>query len=163
VEKKSREVNIGGVINFDMIGYVSRKPYSQSWPTGINPDELRKHLVENPYVGDFIFGFGDINSGKLLDLFTDSCKMEGVDLPIVSMHVPLSYETINEKLYDLLRCDHAPFWKEGVPAITLTTTGEFRSPYYHTSADTIDRLDFEFMSKVCKSTVATAIESTSIK
>ena len=161
VEEKSRNIDIAGVINLDTIGYTSKKPHSQSLPIGMSPDMFRTHLVEDIYVGNFLAGIGDSNSGSLLDLFTNSCKMDGVDLPFASMHVPLSYDVIAEKMYDLIRSDHASFWREGIPAIFLSDSGNFRYPYYHTRADTIDKLDFEFIAKVCKASIATAIGSSS--
>ena len=163
VEEKSQDIDIAGVINLDTVGYISQKPHSQSFPAGMNPDMLSTHLVEDPYVGNYLVGIGDLHSGPLLDLFTNCSKMEGVGLPFAGLHVPFGFDTINEKMVDLLRSDHTPFWREGIPALMLTDTGNFRYPYYHTRADTIDKLDFEFIVKVCKASIATAIGSTSLK
>ncbi|MHA1445053.1 MAG: M28 family peptidase [Candidatus Hodarchaeales archaeon] len=58
---------------------------------------------------------------------------------------------------DLLRSDHTPFWKEMIPALMLTDTGNFRNPYYHTPGDTINTLDFDFIHKVAKSTLLTSL------
>ena len=57
-----------------------------------------------------------------------------------------------------LRSDHAPFWKAGYPAIMITNTADFRTPYYHTPGDTIDKLDFDFIRKVCQATVMTVLD-----
>jgi hypothetical protein len=35
----------------------------------------------------------------------------------------------------------------------VTDSAFFRNPYYHTAADTMDKLDFEFMAKVVESLV----------
>lgn len=50
----------------------------------------------------------------------------------------------------LFRCDHLPFLQKGVPAVWLF--GGFH-PGYHEPADTIDRLDFEKMTRVVRLTV----------
>ena len=163
VEEKSRDIEIAGVINLETVGYTSQKPHSQSLPVGINPDMFRTHLVEDPYVGNYLLVVGDSHSGPLLDLFTTSCKMDGVELPFGYMQVPFSYDAINMKMYDLLRSDHAPFWREGIPALLLSDSCNFRYPHYHTRADTIDKLDFEFIAKVCKASIATAIGTSSLK
>ncbi|MHA2134210.1 MAG: M28 family peptidase [Candidatus Thorarchaeota archaeon] len=64
---------------------------------------------------------------------------------------------------DILRPDHAPFWREGIPALMLTDTANFRYPFYHTRADTIDKLDFDFLSQVCMATVATSLTAIRIE
>jgi Zn-dependent M28 family amino/carboxypeptidase len=61
---------------------------------------------------------------------------------------------------DILRSDHAPFWKADIPGLLPTDSANFRYLYYHTAADTIDKLDFDFLEKVCKATASTAIEIT---
>jgi Zn-dependent M28 family amino/carboxypeptidase len=156
VKERSQDVNIGGVINFDTIGYTSKQPYSQAFPPGINPDMFTRYLVEDPHRGDYLFGIADDNSKNLLDLFSSSCFMDGVELPFAGFHVPYSYDVINQKMRDLALGDQAPFWKNGFPAIYLNDTGKFRTPYWHTQADTIDKLDINFLAKICKATTTTA-------
>jgi len=58
---------------------------------------------------------------------------------------------------DSLRSDHAPFLKYGIPAIMVTDTANFRYPFYHTEADTIDKLDFHFIRKVCQATLVGSV------
>ncbi|MBN2335615.1 M28 family peptidase [Candidatus Bathyarchaeota archaeon] len=162
VKERLSDVDIAGVMNLDGVGYTSDKPHSQSYPPGFSPEMFKTHLVDDLYVGNYIPAVGDSRSGALLDLFMASCRMKEVYLPYACLQVPMSYEVINEKMFDILRSDHAPFWREGIPAIFLTDTGNFRYPYYHTRADTIDKLDFEFIAKVCKASVATAMGSSSL-
>ena len=161
VEEKSRDIDIAGVINLESVGYISQKPHSQFFPAGMSPDMFSTHLVEDPDIGNYLVGIGDTHSGLLLDLFTNCSKMEGVGLPFAGLHVPFGFDAINEKMFDLLRSDHTPFWREGIPALMLTDTCDFRYHFYHTRADTIDKLDFEFIAKVCKASIATAIGSSS--
>ncbi|HSL21468.1 MAG TPA: M20/M25/M40 family metallo-hydrolase [Vicinamibacterales bacterium] len=49
----------------------------------------------------------------------------------------------------LFRCDHLPFLQKGIPAVWLF--GGFH-PGYHEPADTIDRLDFDKMTRVVQLT-----------
>jgi hypothetical protein len=44
--------------------------------------------------------------------------------------------------------DHWSFGKVGVPALMVTDTAPFRYPYYHTAADTADKVDFDRLSRV---------------
>ena len=46
--------------------------------------------------------------------------------------------------------DHASFWDAGLPALMVTDTAFFRNPNYHLPSDTIDTLDFTFMTKRVK-------------
>ena len=44
--------------------------------------------------------------------------------------------------------DHWSFWDEGYPALMVTDTAPFRYPYYHTAADTPDKVDFDRLARV---------------
>jgi len=75
--------------------------------------------------------------------------------------IPFGFEKIAKWLMDLLRSDHGPFWRENIPALMITDTANFRYPYYHTEADTIDKLDFDFIKKVTQATIATVVKCNS--
>ena len=162
VEERAHSADIAGVVNFEMVGYFTQRPNSQRLPEGLVPEMFKRHLVDDVYVGNYLVGFSDANSGSLLELFASSCKLEEVKLPFAWLHVPFSYEVMNKKMYDLLRTDCTPFWREGIPAIVLSDSAEFRTPFYHTQADTIDKLDFGCMAKVCRASIATALNSSTL-
>jgi hypothetical protein len=151
---------LSGVICLDTVGYTSNKEHSQALPKGIDPNMFQMYNVKDATVGNFLAVVGDVNSGRLLQSFCTQCKLGSVGLPFVSVQVPLGYAMITQVMFDLVRSDHAPFWRAGIPAIFLTDTAELRNPYYHTQADTIDKLDFDFLARLCKATVATAIDLT---
>jgi Zn-dependent M28 family amino/carboxypeptidase len=44
--------------------------------------------------------------------------------------------------------DHWSFWQEGYPAFMVTDTAPFRYPYYHTAADTADKVDYDRMARL---------------
>jgi Zn-dependent M28 family amino/carboxypeptidase len=50
----------------------------------------------------------------------------------------------------LFRCDHLPFLQKGIPAVWLF--GGFH-PGYHEPVDTVDRLDFNKLTRVVRLTV----------
>ena len=149
-----------GVINLDEVGYASDKQHSQTHPKGLDPKMFQTYHVNDPTVGNFIVILGNANSGKLIQSFCAQSKLDSVDLPYACLQVPFDYEVIARRMRDLIRSDHAPFWRAGIPAIELVDGGEFRFPYYHTPADTIDKLDFDFAAKICKATIATAVDVT---
>jgi len=160
VEKAVRaNKEVLGVLNLETIGYTSEKKNSQTLPEGMDPAMFQTYRVSDVTIGNFLAVIGDANSEKLAQSFCNQCKLDSVDLPYACLQVPLRFEDIAQSgLFDLLRSDHAPFWREGMPGLMLTDTANFRYPFYHTQADTIDKLDFSFMTKICKATIATAIE-----
>jgi len=150
-----------GVLNLETLGYTSDKENSQTLPEGMNPTMFQTYDVPDVTVGNFIAIVGDTNSDKLAQSFCNQCKLDSIGLPYASLQVPLRFEDIAQfGLFDLLRSDHAPFWRERIPALMLTDTANFRYPFYHTQADTIDKLDFDFMTKVCQATITTATDYT---
>jgi hypothetical protein len=152
--------NVAGALCFDTVGYSSDKEHSQRFPPGMKPEMFQTHEINNAAMGNFLAVVGDVNSGELIQSFSAQSALDSVKLPCAALRVPLRYEQIAGGMGDLLRSDHAPFWRQGIPAIFMTDTADFRYPYYHTQADTIDKLDFTFITKTCKATVATAVKLT---
>ena len=44
--------------------------------------------------------------------------------------------------------DHWSFWREGFPALMATDTAPLRYPYYHTRADTPDKVNFGWLGQI---------------
>lgn len=142
-----------GVINLDMIGYVNNEPNSQTFPFGF--DQLFPDLVSfaesDSSRGNFIFNFANENSSQLMEYFNTSAAQHAPELRVGSASVPGNSEIAP----DLRRGDHAPFWDAGIKALFITVGGEFRSPHYHQTSDTLGTLNFEFITNIVKTTVAT--------
>ncbi|UCG01814.1 MAG: M28 family peptidase [Candidatus Heimdallarchaeota archaeon] len=153
-----KEMNITGVINLESIGFTSKEPYSQRLPKGITLDMFKTYRTDHDrMIGNYITIIGDENSQILTDSFFNSSQHDLIKLPCACLDVPLDYDGIKQTMPDLLRSDHAPFWRVGIPAIIVTDTANFRNPYYHTAGDTINTLDFIFMKKICQTTLSTII------
>ena len=158
---KHQKQNILGVLNLEEIGYKSEKNFSQKYPAGIDPMRYPNYKVDiENRVGNFVGVFADKFSKELAQSFCFQCKHQSIDLPYHSLEVPLDFVEISQNMLDLLRSDHSPFWREHIPAISITDTFEFRYPFYHTSADISDYLDFDFMKKIVQVTLATTIALT---
>ncbi|NHJ85623.1 MAG: M28 family peptidase [Asgard group archaeon] len=157
VKDNKKSLNkIAGVINLEEIGYSTENKYTQKYPSGIDPQKYPSYKVNlSEMKGNFVGIFADKNSNTLAEIFSQQCQLESIDLPFHNLEVAMDFEEISLKVIDLLRSDHAPFWREGIPAIAITDTFEFRYPYYHTEADTIDNINFDFMKKICQATIAT--------
>ncbi|MFW9852492.1 MAG: M28 family peptidase [Candidatus Thorarchaeota archaeon] len=150
---------IRGVINLESIGYTSKRKHSQIFPPLMTPLIFPSYKVKLfKSIGNFISIVSDKNSKQLGKAFCKNCKHEEIKLPYLWGKIPLRFEKIAKWIKDILRADHAPFWRENIPALMITDTANFRNPYYHTEADTIDKLDFDFMKKVTQATIATILD-----
>lgn len=152
---------IDGVFNFEMIGYTCDEPMCQSVPFGFNllfPDAYSE-LEDMEFRGAFINNVANTNSVTLMGAFNDYAAQYVPDLPVVSFAVPGNGLIAP----DLRRSDHAPFWDANIPALMLTDGANFRNPNYHTPGDSLETLDFSFLTNVVKATIATVAELADIQ
>jgi hypothetical protein len=149
--------DVGDIVvnfNFDMIGFTSAAPDSQSVPAGFElafPD-AHAQLVEQGFRGDFIAIVADAAAHDHALAF--AAAAERLALPRALLELPPGGE--NSPVFDdLRRSDHASFWAAGVPALFLTDTGEFRNDHYHCMAgpDEVEDLDLGFALAVARATV----------
>ncbi|MBL8748596.1 MAG: M20/M25/M40 family metallo-hydrolase [Planctomycetes bacterium] len=146
VERMLRENRLPeGILSLDMVGYASSEPDSQESPIRI------PLLLGPPYVGDFVLVAGNFGSGWLGNLF-EGC---------VDAYVPeLAYYSLNRMATwssDAERVDAWNYWKNGVPAISLGDTAEFRNPHYHQPSDTPATLDYTFLRRNTQAVLATVL------
>ncbi len=148
---------IMGVFNFEMIGYYSNEPGSQTLPLGFDVlfPEAAQAVADNDFRGDFITNVGSEASTELMNLFEDASSSYVPDLKVVSVQVPGTGSIAP----DLRRSDHAPFWDEGYPALMLTNTANFRNSNYHQPEDTLESLNFTFMSQVAQATLGALLDA----
>lgn len=128
---KSKE-NIIGMVCLETIGYYKDKEKTQKYPFPLGffyPDK-----------GNFIAIVGNLRSKQLVKSFTQNF-MEESDFPVEC-----------GALFGLIPgidwSDHWSFWHFGYHAIMITDTALFRYPYYHTSQDTIDKIDFNSLARI---------------
>lgn len=159
LEKAQKEKKeILGIINLETIGYTSKRKHSQRFPSALFKIFPKYKVKMRKGIGNFVAIIGSKNSKNIVKTFCKKCKEKDIELPFVAIRVPLNFDTVVKLARDLLRSDHASFWQLGIPSIMITDTAEFRYPFYHTRADTIDKLDFEFMTKICQVTTLTIID-----
>jgi hypothetical protein len=147
-------------VALDEIGTTSKQPYSQkAWPEGVSWDMFRTYKVDTErWVADFSMVTSNLGSEGVADAFTHHCRDAAIDLPYAWAHMPLDYEGFARTMPSLLGADHAAFWRAGIPAIFVMDTSAFRNPFGHSMADTIDRLDFEQITRICKGIIATLLD-----
>jgi hypothetical protein len=155
-----RGQQIKGVLNLETVGYTSDQKYSQQLPSGMSTEMLEIYGTDPDLLtGNFLFVLRDRNSKDLAKQFCTQCKHDAVHLPYACLQIDITYEEAAHGMRDLLRSDHAPFWKENIPALLLSDGADFRYPYYHTRADTIDKLDFDFLGKICRAVVSMTLNA----
>jgi hypothetical protein len=133
----------------EMVGYASREPGSQRNPIPV---------IKAPMVGDFLGLVGTFGSRRLLDHVLATADYHAV--PVQGLFLPdVPLELVGRISHHLLRSDHAPFWREGIPALMWTDTSEFRNPHYHLPTDTPATLDYEFLAEVTRLLVHAVLSS----
>lgn len=148
--------DIQGVLNFEMIGYYSEDDNSQSIPAGFNvlfPTQTQQ-IQNNNNRGDFLIVCGNDASSTLITDFVNYSNQYVPGLDLIDLQVPGNGQVAP----DLRRSDHASFWDSGRKALMITDGADTRNMNYHSMADTIGNLNFDFMTKVVKATLATLVE-----
>ncbi len=142
----------------DEIGTVSTQEYSQVWPANLTEDLLRTYKVDYARrIGDFVLVITDQGAEQAGQTFCTHC--EAIDLKHAWMPLPVSAEQVADAFPQVTGSDHAAFWRAGIPALFITDTSGLRSPYYgHSPANTIDKIDFDQVAKICRAVIATAID-----
>ena len=131
-QAKQRGDKIVGMFSLETLGYFSNKPHSQKYPSPLN--------FLYPNQGNFISFIGNIDSRELLRNTLRSFRAQ-VKFPSEGAALPSALPGVGWS-------DHWSFWAQGYQALMITDTAPFRYPYYHTLDDTLDKIDFEKLSRV---------------
>jgi Zn-dependent M28 family amino/carboxypeptidase len=140
--------NLQGVIIPEMLGYACYEPGCQTYPRGLPFQPPTEQ-------GDFLFAAGDQEHLPLLSAF----QQDQLGLPAV-FTLPIPLRGLMSP--DFLRSDHAPFWQQGIGAVVITDTANFRTPHYHQPSDTLATLDQQFFAgaaQIVVNATATLLES----
>jgi len=124
--------HISGMISLETIGCYSDDAGSQSYPFGFG--------LFYPAKGNFIAFVGNLQSRGMVRSSVKTFR-EAVHFPSEGIAAP-------EWLSAVSWSDHSSFWKQGIPAIMVTDTALFRYRYYHTAADTVEKIDYDRMARV---------------
>jgi Zn-dependent M28 family amino/carboxypeptidase len=131
-ECRANADNVVGMISLETIGCYLEEPMTQRYPIA-----LLQHVY--PTTGNFVAIVGNIRSRPLVHrvirgLRRAQFRSEGMVAP--------------RWMKDIFRSDHAAFWHFGYPALMITDTANFRYPYYHTSEDTVDKINYTTLARV---------------
>jgi len=127
-----KDEQVIGMVNYEMIGYVSHEAGSQTVPpqlAGTVPD-----------TGDFIHVLGSENHTAFPEKIARGMKEAGT--------VPVYHHDLPEHGEFSRLSDHMNYWTHNIPAVMIGDTSFLRNPNYHTMQDLPDTLDYAFMAGV---------------
>ena len=129
---RERAENIKGMISLETIGYYSDKQNSQNYPFPLG--------MFYPKTGNFIGFAGNLESKRLvrgvIASFRKHTRFPSQGVAAVGWLPGIGWS------------DQWAFWKVGYPAIMVTDTAPYRYPYYHTAADTPEKIDYDSTARV---------------
>jgi hypothetical protein len=131
-ECRKRKDNIVAMVCLETIGYYRNERKTQKYPFPLSSFY--------PDTGNFVAIVGNYRSKPLVNSFSRSF-MEESDFPVECAAI-FSFVT------GIDWSDHWSFWHCGYPAIMVTDTALFRYPYYHSSEDKADKLDYHSLARV---------------
>ncbi len=138
---RAQKEKIDGMICLEMVGYTCHEPGCQDYPFPLM-------FMDYPKEGNFIGIVNNFKSRNFARRLVEHFK-KNKQLPVIKLTVPF-----NGWVMPAVRLsDHASFWDQGFKAVMLTDSAFFRNPYYHSPADTMDKLDFEYMAELVESLV----------
>lgn len=129
---RDRGEDIRAMLSLDSIGFYLHEPGTQRLPFPFS--------VLYPDRGDFLAFIGNIKSRAAVVQATRGFH-KGSAFPI---QAGLSPEWVEGASWS----DHSSFWRFGYPAIQVTDTGGFRSPFHTGPGDTMEKLDYRALARI---------------
>ena len=147
--KRSHQLreDIKVMLSMDALGIYKEEPDSQKLPFPFS--------MFYPNRGNFLAFIGDLSSHKYMIETTRGFK-KGSSFPIEAGVVP-------KWAKGAAWSDHSSFWKFGYPGIMVTDTGGFRSPSHTTQEDTVEKLNFDAMSRIVIGMYTSAVHLTTFQ
>ncbi|HUS39376.1 MAG: M20/M25/M40 family metallo-hydrolase [Pirellulales bacterium] len=137
---------VDGIVVFEMIGFRTDEPNSQSTPIRI------PIILSPPRVGNFVCVVSNFRSRRVAARFQNAARRYVPDLPLFVV------KRLGGVLKDGARSDHRPYWDSKRRGIMLSDTANFRNPHYHQPTDLPDTLDYSFAVQIARATAAMLIE-----
>ncbi|XP_046345963.2 uncharacterized protein LOC124126544 [Haliotis rufescens] len=157
--------NLKGFIVMDTIADIQEMPDTQQLPQGLGlfAPGVVSSVNSDGKKGDFIAAIGRAYDSDVLDAFVTSYTALGqpeFELEKINITV-LTGPTLTQQQFmifnDLIRSDHYSFWSNGMRAIFLTDTANFRGymqACYHHYCDTFSRFTDKMLQFLGKTTQA---------
>jgi Zn-dependent M28 family amino/carboxypeptidase len=133
-ELQARGEKVVAMLSLETIGYYSDEKGSQRYPLQLRPFF--------PDTGNFIGFVGDLGSRELVHRTIEAFR-RNASLPSEGIAAPGAVPGIEWS-------DHWAYRHFGIPALMVTDTAPYRYPYYHSAADTPDKLAYDKLALVVK-------------
>ena len=131
---RERGDDIRLMLALETMGYYSSEPHSQAYPT------LFKYFYPN--TGNFISFVTNFGSRRVMLKLAKAFR-EVSDFP-------LEHIATFSFIPGVGWSDHLSFWRQNYKALMVTDTAFYRYPYYHSSDDTPEKLDYLRLAQVCE-------------
>jgi len=133
-EARQRGDRIRVMLSLETIGYYSDEPGSQQYPP------LFRHFF--PDRANFIAFVANFRSWRAMRRTVSAFRRHS--------SFPTEHVATFGFVPGVSWSDHLAFWRQGYPALMVTDTAFYRYPYYHTAADTPERLNYAAMAEVTR-------------
>ena len=130
---RQRGDDIRLMLALETMGYYSSEPHSQGYPP------LFRYFY--PHTADFISLVTNFGSRRVMRKLARAFR-QVTDFPL--QHVA-TFSFIPGVGWS----DHLSFWRQNYKALMVTDTAFYRYPYYHSSNDTPEKLDYSRLARVC--------------
>ena len=141
-----RREDVEFMLSLDALGIYKDEQGTQSLPFPFS--------LFYPDRGNFLAFIGNLPSRRHVIVATRGFR-KGSTFPIRAGVVPEWVEGAGWS-------DHLSFWKFGYPAIQVTDTGAFRAASHTTSEDTMEKLNFDALSRIVVGMYGSIIELTEV-
>jgi Zn-dependent M28 family amino/carboxypeptidase len=156
-----------GVINYETMSYTTTRPRTQITPSGLSllySEQIRR-LRENEFRGDFTCIIYNGAGEQLASMVVSALNHLAGPNTALSLRDPNDIPFIGKVLTGIVptirhfsRSDHVLFWKEGIAALQITDTANFRNPHYHQPTDTPEKVDYKRVADIVAATASVIAE-----
>ena len=126
---RDRHEKVVAMLSLETIGYFSDAPKSQQYPAMLR--------LLYPSTGNFIAFVSNLRSARLVR----RCRRNFKNFPAETGALPEMIDGVGWS-------DQWAFWQFGYPAVMVTDTALYRNPYYHTSQDKPETIDYARLAQV---------------
>lgn len=144
---RARRDDVVAMVSLETVGYYDTRAGSQRYPPPLS--------LFYPDRGDFIAFVGSTEMAPLVRHALATFRARA--------RFPSEGTALSARTPGVGWSDHWSYWQVGYPAIMVTDSAPYRDPNYHTMRDTIDKLDFDRMTRVVAGLVPVVVDLATVE